>query len=198
MGALSGRVAVVTGGAGGIGLATVKRLSALGATCWIWDRTTSAAAEALGPTRIVDVTNAADIRAAVDEVVMASGSLDVMVTAAGIALHGSSLETAPSDWTRILDVNASGTFWCAREAARVMSGKGGSIVAIGSISGMVSNTPQAQTAYNASKAAVHTMVKCLAVEFAPVGVRVNAVAPGFVDTKLLDGTPPLGNGRNCR
>jgi NAD(P)-dependent dehydrogenase (short-subunit alcohol dehydrogenase family) len=118
------------------------------------------------------------------------GSVDILVTSAGIANHDPSLELEFNLWQRVLDVNATGTFWCAREAARHMRGRGGSIVAIGSMSGEIANAPQRQAAYNASKGAVHLVVKSLAIEFAEQGVRVNAVAPGYIGTDLTkEGVP---------
>ncbi len=195
---LRGRTAVITGGAQGIGLAVTRELASLGARCVIWDVREQAGAEAVESLAAggveaefmqVDVTDVDAVSAAFDVVLTGSGSLDVLVTSAGVALHGSSLEVAPDDWQRVLDVNTNGTFWCAREAAKRMA-PGSTIVAVGSISGEIANTPQAQTAYNASKGAVHLIVRCLAVELAGAGVRVNAVAPGFVDTDLLGGLPP--------
>lgn len=194
---LEGKTAVITGGAQGIGRAIARELAALDARCWLWDIRQDTGVEAMAILREegfpaefmrVDVTDVDQISAAFDAVTAAAGSLDVLVTSAGVALHGSSLEVTADAWQRVLDVNANGTFWCAREAAKRMSA-GSSIVAVGSISGEVANTPQAQTAYNASKGAVHAMVRCLAIEFAGSGIRVNAVAPGFVDTELLGGLP---------
>lgn len=192
---LTGRTAVVTGGSQGIGEAVCSVLSQLGAAVWDWDVHVpdGATGSHPGPGDVagmhVDVTDAGLVSRAFDAVVAASGSIDILVTSAGIALHGPSSEVTPEAWQRVLDTNVNGTFWCAREAAKRMS-PGGSIVAVGSISGEVANTPQAQTAYNASKGAVHAIVRCLAVEFATRGVRVNAVAPGFVGTSLLDDVDP--------
>jgi NAD(P)-dependent dehydrogenase (short-subunit alcohol dehydrogenase family) len=114
------------------------------------------------------------------------GSLDILVAGAGTVCVGSSFEQSDDDWRRVIDTNLSGSFWSAREAAKHMIafGKGGSIVAIGSISGMITNRPQLHTAYCASKAGVHLMVEALAAEVAEHGIRVNAVAPGYIDTPM--------------
>jgi NAD(P)-dependent dehydrogenase (short-subunit alcohol dehydrogenase family) len=107
-------------------------------------------------------------------------------------------------WLSVLDVNLNGTFWCAREFGKhMLERKSGSIVNIGSMSGFIVNYPQEQAQYNASKAAVHHLTKSLAAEWAPRGVRVNAVAPTYIITELtqkvaedpeirkhwIDGTP---------
>ncbi|GAA2898368.1 SDR family NAD(P)-dependent oxidoreductase [Streptosporangium fragile] len=193
---LSGRVAVVTGGARGIGFAVTEALREMGAAVVIadvLDEAGEAAAASFGGDGPaveyvhLDVRDPRAVAAAFDGVVARHGSLDVLVTSAGVASHTPSLDIGPGEWQRVLDVNVNGSFWCAREAARRMTGAGrpgGSVVAIGSMSGEIANAPQAQTAYNASKGAVHLMVKSLAVEFARTGVRINAVAPGYVATEL--------------
>lgn len=196
---LTGRTAVVTGGAQGIGLAVATTLTSLGARCVLVDLRPpedgdDVAASLSTPETPVsyvqlDVRDAELVRSAFAAIAAEHGGIDVLVTSAGVALHGPSLEVSPQDWQRVLDVNVNGTFWCAREAARHMPAAGGAIVAIGSISGEVANLPQAQTAYNASKGAVHVMTRCLAVELAGAGVRVNAVAPGYVATELVSEVP---------
>jgi len=187
---LTGRVAVVTGGSRGIGLAIVGALREFGATVVIADLLDDEgrAAAAAFPDRVeyahLDVGDADAVETVFAEIAARHGSIDVLVTSAGIANHDPSLELSREAWDRVLRVNATGTFWCAREAARHMTGRGGSIVAIGSMSGELANAPQRQAAYNASKGAVHLAVKSLAVEFADEGIRVNAVAPGYVGTDL--------------
>lgn len=188
---LTDRVAIVTGGSRGIGLAVVTALHELGARVVIADVLDDAgrdAAASFDDGRVeygrLDVTDTAAVERFFAEVVERHGRLDVLVTSAGIANHQPSLELDAAGWRRVLEVNATGTFWCAREAARHMRGRGGSIVAIGSMSGEIANAPQRQAAYNASKGAVHLAVRSLAIEFAEEGVRVNAVAPGYVATDL--------------
>ncbi len=192
-----GRVAVVTGGSRGIGHAIVTALHEFGARVVIVDvldelGTAAAAAFTEGPEvhyRHLDVTDAEAVAATMAAVAEEFGRLDLLVTSAGIADHTPSLELDVAAWRRVLDVNATGTFLCAREALRHMKA-GSAIVAIGSMSGEIANAPQRQAAYNASKGAVHLAVKSLAIEFADAGVRINAVAPGYIGTDLTkDGVP---------
>lgn len=195
---LSGRVAVVVGGAQGIGLACARALGGLGAQIVVLDRNAeqgNLAAAELAETGFeasfaqIDVVSSSQVAAAMAAVVAAHGGLDAVVNAAGVACHGDSLELADEEWDRVISVNLTGAFWVAREAGRQMiaGGQPGSIVTIGSISGEVANVPQRQTAYNASKAGVHNMTRCLAVEWADRAIRVNAIAPGFVETELTRG-----------
>jgi len=187
---LHGRVAVVTGGSRGIGLAVATALHEFGAHVVIADlldeQGEAAAAAFDGRVEYVhlDVTDAGAVERVFADIAARHGRLDVLVTSAGIANHQASTEIERETWDRVLAVNATGTFWCAREAARHMASAGGSIVAIGSMSGEIANAPQRQAAYNASKGAVHLAVKSLAIEFAEQGIRVNAVAPGYVGTEL--------------
>ena len=189
------KIALVTGGGQGIGLAVAQRLTESGMHCVIFDNNEKNRESARSATRgagdeadfmVVDVTDAAVVAEAVADIAEEHGMIDVVVTSAGVALHMPSLDVTPEQWRRVFDVNTHGSFWCVREAARAMitAGKPGSIVLIGSMSGDIANYPQAQTAYNASKGAVHVMTKCLAVEWASTGIRVNAVAPGYVGTDL--------------
>ena len=187
---LNGRVAVVTGGSRGIGFAVVSALHEFGAHVVIADlldaQGEAAAASFGGRAEYVhlDVTDATAVEQVFADIARRRGRIDILVTSAGIANHDPSLDLDRGTWDRVLAVNATGTFWCAREAARHMHGRGGSIVAIGSMSGEIANAPQRQAAYNASKGAVHLAVKSLAIEFADAGIRVNAVAPGYIGTEL--------------
>ena len=195
-----GRRALVTGGGQGIGLAVVRRLAESGIHCTVFERSDAGRAAVADATRAlpatfvaVDVTDTAGVA---DAVATASEHepFDVVVTSAGVALHGASLEVTEQAWKRVFDVNVTGTFWVVREAARHMiaAGRSGSIVMIGSMSGDIANAPQAQSAYNASKGAVHVLAKCLAIEWADHGIRVNVVAPGYVGTELTrQGVDPV-------
>jgi NAD(P)-dependent dehydrogenase (short-subunit alcohol dehydrogenase family) len=192
---LTGRVAVVTGGSGGIGHSILAELAALGARCVLADLpspATSAVLEDLersGHPAVgldLDVTDPEAVAGAMQRVAGEMGSLDILVAGAGIARNGSSIDLPDEIWRQVIDVNLTGCFWSVREAAKQMIkfGNGGSIVAIGSMSGIIANHPQLQSAYNASKAGVHLMVKSLAAELVEHHIRVNAVAPGYIDTPM--------------
>lgn len=195
---LEGRNALVTGGSRGIGLACAQALGEAGARVVISSRSQSESEKAADELRKSgldavflrgDVSGQADARQLVTEARARLGGLDILVNNAGIARHKDSLALDPATWDEVIDTNLTGLFWCCREAidGMVASGKGGAIVNIGSISGFISNVPQNQVAYNASKAGVHMVTKSLAGEFATRGVRVNAVAPGYIETAMTQG-----------
>jgi 2-dehydro-3-deoxy-L-rhamnonate dehydrogenase (NAD+) len=179
-----GRVALVTGGASGIGAATVERLRAGGARVAVFDRQ-----EAGGETLSIqgDIARSADADAAVERVLSELGGLDVLVNCAGVP--GKSLRTldVPDDeWERVFAVNAHGTFWFCRAAARVMVDRGyGRIVNVASIAGKEGNPPAA--AYSGSKAAVIGFTKAIGKDLAGTGVLVNCIAPAVIDTPILQG-----------
>jgi NAD(P)-dependent dehydrogenase (short-subunit alcohol dehydrogenase family) len=187
---LKGRTALVTGGAQGIGRAVATALGEVGAHVVIADidvdlgKSCAAALEKNGtPARFVrlDVRDRRGVFAAAEEI----GALDILVNNAGIARNSPAAETAPEEWLEVLDINLNGVWWCSQAFGRKMVARGkGAIVNIGSMSGLIVNKPQPQAAYNASKAAVHALTKSLAAEWATTGVRVNAVAPGYIGTEL--------------
>jgi NAD(P)-dependent dehydrogenase (short-subunit alcohol dehydrogenase family) len=192
---LDERVAVVTGGGRGIGLSCVEALAEHGATVVIADIDEAVAGEGAAAmkakgydvaTRIVDVTKSQEVDALADELTKSFGRVDILVANAGIARSGVAAEDVTDElWLNVNDVNYNGVFWCNRAFARHMLKAGrGSIVNIGSMSGYISNRPQKQTYYNASKAAVHQMTSSLAAEWADRGVRVNAVAPTYIETAM--------------
>jgi NAD(P)-dependent dehydrogenase (short-subunit alcohol dehydrogenase family) len=115
------------------------------------------------------------------------GHLDIAVNNAGIVKNAATLETSDADWLEVIEVNLNGVFRCCREFGRLMVAQNsGVIVNMSSNSAVIVDRPQVQPAYNASKAGVSQLTKSLAVEWAPNNIRVNAVAPGYIDTALTD------------
>ena len=182
------RVAIVTGGASGMGAATVRRLAAGGANVLIVDRNGELAqtvANEVGGTPVVgDVSDSSFCNAAVDAAIQRHGGLDVLVNAAGVIVRASGEDTTDEQWAKIMGVNVSGTFFMCRAALRVMKAHGGgAIVNFGSIWGDLGSAGVA--AYCASKGAVHNLTRALAMDHAADGIRVNAVCPGEVNTPML-------------
>ncbi len=193
---LDGKVVVVTGANRGLGRALVTAFAEAGADVGLAVRDVDGVADqreelaGLGRRSAVARCDVADARCIEDSVAAiedALGPIDVWVNNAGITHWGDSLaEDAGDAWQRVMDTNAGGVFHCTRAVGRRMAARGrGSVVNIGSISGLIVNRPQSQAAYNASKAAIHHVTKSLAVELAPSGVRVNALAPGYIRTDMV-------------
>ncbi|MGS4947287.1 SDR family NAD(P)-dependent oxidoreductase [Meridianimarinicoccus sp. RP-17] len=185
---VAGRRALVTGGARGIGHAIASGLAAAGAQVIVADRDGDAANQAArdldGTALTLDVTDPAAVDAAAAQVAD-DAPLDILVNNAGIVHNAPALDVDPLDWQRVIDVNLSGVFYTARGFGRAMTRAGrGSVICISSMCGSVPVHPQPQAAYNAAKAGVNLLTKSLAVEWAPLGVRVNAVAPGYTATEL--------------
>jgi NAD(P)-dependent dehydrogenase (short-subunit alcohol dehydrogenase family) len=192
---LAGRAAIVAGGARGIGRAIAELAAASGADIAIVDvldplahETAAGIAAATGRRAqafIADLSDADRANAVVDEIAAAFGRANTLFNCIGINPNTEALDISADEWARVMAVNVNGQFYIAQAVARHMAAQGGgSIVAIGSNSGFIVDRPQPQAHYNASKAAVHQMVKSLAVELAPRNIRVNAVAPGYVMTGL--------------
>ncbi len=185
-----GRVAVVTGGARGLGYAMARTLAAHGAAVALLDvlpelgaSAQRLAAESGRPTLAVpvDVTDEGAVQAAFARVGAELGTAHILLNAAGVALVEPALSTTADQWRRLMDVNVTGTFVVCREFARaaIAAGAEGAIVNVSSMSGYIVNVPQQQAAYNASKAAVSMLTASLAVEWLEHGIRVNAIGPGY-------------------
>ena len=194
---LNGRVAVVTGAASGIGRACARLLSHAGARVVLLDRDAQAAereaallsnAAGLG----LDVSDAGAIERSFENI-GAQGPIDVLVNSAGIAIRKASLELGVDEWNQVIGVNLTGSFLCARAAARRMPA-GGSIVNIASIMGLSGGGLYPNISYQTSKGGVVNMTRALAVEWAPLQIRVNAVAPTWTRTPFigeLESSPAL-------
>lgn len=189
---LRDKVALITGAASGIGLATAERFLAEGASVVLADvqaEAVQAEAARLGGRAlavVMDVTRSEDVRRSVEAAVAGFGRLDILFANAGIGYTGSILGSTDEDWDQVMAVNARGVFLSAREAIRQMLGQeqpGGSVILNGSISGLAGIPGQAP--YAPSKGAVVQMARQLAVEYAAQGLRVNCVCPGTVDTPVL-------------
>ncbi len=192
---LGGKTAIVTGGGQGIGLACVEALAEAGAKVIIADRDAKAADAARTEMKQkgydielvdLDVTDPTRVTKVADDVVSRHGKIDILVNNAGIARSETPAETVTDEhWLNVIDVNLNGTFWCCRAFGNhMLKAQAGTIVNIGSMSGFIVNKPQEQCYYNASKAAVHHLTKSLAAEWGARGVRVNAVAPTYIETPL--------------
>ena len=192
--ALTGKVAVVTGGNRGLGRAFAHALGEAGAAVAVLARDRDASAQVLAELQAKgiaarsyegDVASRASVRAAAEGIWSDFGTVDVLVNNAGTCIHRPALEVTQEEWASVLDVNLTGVWnGCQVFGERMVEAGGGVIVNIGSMSGDIVNRPQWQPAYNASKAAVHHLTRSLAAEWAPLGVRVNAVAPGYVRTEM--------------
>ena len=192
MGKLDGKVAIVTGASRGIGAAIVKRLAAEGATVVACARSLESC-EGAALCQKVDVSDAAQVDACVKATLEKFGRVDVLVNNAGVTKDGLLMRVSDADWDQVVDINLKGTFLFTRAVARpMMKNKaadgtpcGGSIVNIASVVGLTGNAGQAN--YTASKGGVIALTKTVAKELGSRKVRCNAVAPGFIESKMTDG-----------
>ena len=197
MGSLEGKVALVTGAARGIGQATAVRLAQAGADLALcdlqqdWVEETAEKVRALGRRAecfTMNVAESDDITRAVGEVEKAFGRIDVLVNNAGITKDGLMMRMSEEDWDAVLDINLKGAFLCTKAVARIMmKQRSGSIVNVASIIGLIGNPGQCN--YSASKAGVIALTKSVAKELAARNIRANAVAPGFISTKMTEALP---------
>ncbi|OJJ49474.1 hypothetical protein ASPZODRAFT_129952 [Penicilliopsis zonata CBS 506.65] len=193
---LTGKVAIVTGGARGIGLEVSRGLAEAGANVAVVYNSSSAAkgiAAEIGTTNNVktaaykaDVTKQEEIEAVVHQVVKDFGRLDIMVANSGIATCIAAEDYTTEQWRDIMKVNLDGAFYSAQAAARIFKTQGhGNVIFTASVSATLVNLPQKQAAYNASKAGVVQLAKCLSVEWVDF-CRVNCISPGYIATDILD------------
>jgi NAD(P)-dependent dehydrogenase (short-subunit alcohol dehydrogenase family) len=191
---LEGKKALITGGNRGLGFAFTQALADCGASVAFIGRgaeANQAAIERLAEAGVrahgirADLSADEEVERGVEEAVGALGGLDIVVNNAGTCFHNPAWDATDEQWQQVFDLNVRAVWKVSLAAGRVLrAAGGGSIVNIGSISGLIVNRPQAQAPYNASKAAVHQLTKSLAAEWAPHNIRVNAVAPGYVKTEM--------------
>lgn len=194
MALLEGKVAVVTGAARGIGQSIALRLAEEGADLALsdvkaeWLEETVAKVRALGRRAEafeIDVSKSDQVQAGVDAMAAAFGKLDVVVNNAGITRDGLLIRMSEEDWDLVMDINLKGTFLMTKAAAKfMMKQRSGAFVNIASVIGLMGNPGQAN--YGASKAGVSNLTKTVAKELAARGIRANAIAPGFIKTKMTD------------
>jgi len=190
---LAGRVAIITGGGSGIGRASAVLFAHEGAFVALVDRDADGAAETLamlrqqggsGSVHVGDVGDADFASATVESVVTSRSRLDVLMTSAGFSCGGTVITTSPTDWDAVFRVNVGGTWLWARAAVPVMQRQGkGTIVTLASQLAIAGG--KGNSAYIAAKGAIVSLTRTMAVDFATDGIRVNALAPGAIDTPLL-------------
>ena len=192
---LDGQVALVTGATRGIGLGIATALAEAGAHVILSSRVEKPeVVQALKDAghRVdylqADVQDPDQVKKLVADATAITGRLDILVNNAGVAQHGATHAFTVEHYRRIMDINIDSVFYACQAALEPMrKQKAGVILNIGSISGMISNIPQPQAAYNASKAAVHMLTKSIASDYAAEGIRANAIAPGYIGTDMTAG-----------
>ncbi len=191
---LRNQVGIVTGGGQGLGKVFCRAFAEAGADVVVAEINAETGAqtaqeiERLGRRALfvrTDVTQPDSVQTMVDAALAEFGQIDFLMNNAGIVKWGAAETVTPSDWQAVIDVNLNGVFYCAQAVGRQMiARRRGSIINIASMSGVIVNFPQGQASYNASKAAVIHLSKSLAAEWAPHGIRVNAICPGYMGTDM--------------
>jgi len=202
---LRGRVALVTGGARGIGKACADALVEMGADLALIDIHEENLAKASEDIRsrfgvgvlisLCDVTKTDQVARAFGEAIGELGRLDVLVNSAGLTIWAKAEEMTEEQWDTVIDLDLKGTFFCCQAAGRVMvPQRSGSIINIASMSGSIVNLPQCQASYNAAKAGVMHLTKSLAAEWAQHNIRVNSISPGYTATEMTKTVPEYHEG----
>ena len=193
---LKGKVAIITGGARGIGKCAADNMAAVGADIVIFDILTDLAAAAAKEiadkyhvrtaSYCCDVTDPAQVKARVAEAAEKMGALDLLFNNAGIVIQTPAEDVPPDEWQKVVDVNLNGIFYMAQAFGKwlITHNRKGAIVNTASMSATIVNIPQPQASYNATKAAVKHLTKSLAVEWVNKGIRVNCISPGYIWTDL--------------
>ncbi|MFC1921285.1 SDR family oxidoreductase [Chloroflexota bacterium] len=199
---ISGRKALVTGAGRGIGKLLALTLAEAGCDVALFGlhrqnlEEVATLVQKSGVRSLIlqgDVSRKTDVQKAFSDVANDFGSLDICVNNAGVSMQQPVEDMPEEDWDSIMDINMKGVFLCSQEAARLMiPRKSGSIINIGSISAHIVNLPQKQAVYNTSKAGVVMLTKSMALEWAPHGIRVNSISPGYMKTEMtLETMAPL-------
>ncbi|MDL5363376.1 SDR family NAD(P)-dependent oxidoreductase [Halalkalicoccus sp. NIPERK01] len=193
---LDGDTAIITGGNRGIGKGIARALAEAGADIVVANRDADSGAAAIeeitaetgvdGVAIPVDITDEAKVEALVEQVSAEFGSIDILVNNAGITYNVRAEQMELDDWERVIDINLTGVFLCAKHVGiDMIENDGGSIINISSISAYIANHPQPQVGYNASKAGVEGLKTQLASEWAKYGIRVNNINPGYIRTDMV-------------
>ncbi len=188
---LENRIAVITGAASGIGLACASRYAAEGATvigldtqaCSDWEQ--QVASNRGSRLQRVDVTNGQALKEVADDVVQQFGSIDILITAAGVGDGGPVNMLDEASWDRVVDINLKGTYLSIKAVIeQMMSQRSGSIITVASVEGI--NGTEGGSAYNASKGGVVLLSKNIAIDYGRLGIRCNAICPGFIETPMFE------------